>query len=65
MNSFLFFLFFSARRFRPDLCRGRRTPVTGLSQQKIKEQARTLTRSVLYFSPSSIINVRFFHGQVE
>ena len=61
---FILFVIF-ARKFRPDLCRERRTPVTGLSQKMIKKQLRTLIRSVLYFSPSSVINLRFFHGQVE
>jgi hypothetical protein len=64
--SYLFFLFFFARTFRPDICRGRWTPVTGRSQQMIKnKRGRTIVRSALYFSPSSIINLRFFHGQVE
>jgi hypothetical protein len=30
-----------------------------------KEHVRTPIRSVLYFNPSSVINLRFFHGQVE
>ena len=55
-----------ARKFRPDLCRGRRTPVTGLSQKMIKNKCgRMIVHSVPYFSPLSIINLRFFHSQVE
>ena len=37
----------------------------GSVRKMIKKQLRTLIRSVLYINPSSVINLRFFHGQVE
>jgi hypothetical protein len=56
-------LFFSPRCFAHSYVEddGRLQP--GLASDK--KQARTLIRSVLYFNPSSIINLRFFPRQVE
>jgi len=60
----LFFLLFLPENFTPTYVENGGRLLPG-SVRNDKEQVRTLIRSVLYFSPSSVINLRFFHGQVE